>query len=250
MADGAEIDNEPRGFKRVAGWLAVGSSIVTVVLTVLNAQTKMKVDATEANLKAIETSLHVRAQDVEDSKERVARYEWVRSRFVDLTETDPVKKTFTLALIRMALTKEEAERLFGGLSASSEKGLRDAGQKGLASTQEESAIRLVTQMTADTAEERKAAVALLIDQYRESPSAISATLRLFEDPTFSSLSPSAVINAFIFLGRTDPKTWRLDQVQSANQAIAKVESRGRHGTQTEQAIQSLRENLSQTRTSP
>src|SRR5207248_10793264 len=60
--------------------------------------------------------------------------------------------------------------------SSSEKGLREAGQKGLANTQDEAVIRLVTQMTADTAEERKTAVTLLIDQYRESPSAISATL--------------------------------------------------------------------------
>jgi hypothetical protein len=219
-------------------WMGVLSALVTVLLTIGNFWTKTKIDQTETSLKALEAGLHERAQGVEESKERVARYTWVRGLFPDLDSSEPRKKTLTLVLIRLALNKDEAEQFFGALASSSDQSLQQAGQKGLDSLQDEARNDLVIRLKSDNAEVRKGATQLLIQQYHGSPTTISSVLNMFDDQSFPGLSPSAVIDALVYLSNTDPIAWNKDQVKRARQAIAKVESRG-VGTQTQDAIHTL-----------
>lgn len=228
--------------RNLGAWIGVLSALVTVALTIGNLWTKTKIDQTETSLKAVEARLHERAENVEESKERVARYTWVRSLFSDLDSSDPRTKNRTLALIRLALNKDEAEQLFGTLAVSSDQNLQQAGQKALANLQSEVRNQLVLKLESDDAEVRKGATQELIDKYHASPSTISSVLSMFDDSSFSDLSPSAVIDAFVYLSRTDPTAWNKDQLKLARAAIKKVEDRGAK-SQTQDAIHVLDTNL-------
>jgi len=74
--------------------LAVGviSTLITVSLTIWNAHTKSQIDAAEQNLKR-------EAQKLEASREKVARYTWVRGLFDDLVAKEETKRNFTVSLI-------------------------------------------------------------------------------------------------------------------------------------------------------
>jgi hypothetical protein len=243
------MNDESRLTRNLVAWIGVVSAVITVVLTIGNFWTKTRIDQREARLKDIETGLHQRAQEVEESKEKVARYTWVRSLFDDVNSEQPQKKTFSIALIRLALNKSEAEQLFGALAASSDQNLRQAGQKGLANLQSEATNQLVLQLTSENADDRRTATEALIQRYRASSSTISSVLKLFDERAFDDLSPSTVIDAFIFLGRTDPAAWNKEQAQLAQAAIAKVEKRG-VGRQTNDALNSVKTTLKAIGTMP
>lgn len=218
--------NTDRVTRNLGAWMGVLSALVTVLLTIGNFWTKTKIDQTETRLKTLEAGLHERAQDVEESKERVTRYTWVRSLFPDLDSSEPRKKTLTLVLIRLALNKDEAEQVFGALASSSDQSLQQAGEKGLDNLQDEARNDLVIRLKSDNADVRKGATQLLIQQYHGSPATISSVLNMFDDESFPSLSPSAVIDALVYLSKTDPIAWSSHQVKRGRQAIAMVESRG------------------------
>jgi hypothetical protein len=94
--------------ERASFWVGVLGSLVTVVLTLWNGYTKQQIDRREEDLKALELTLQERSTGVEESRERVDRYKWVLSLFTDLGSTDERKRNFALSLVRLALTKEEA----------------------------------------------------------------------------------------------------------------------------------------------
>jgi len=125
-----KVPNTPNPGK-LGAWLGAAGSVVTIALTIWNVHTKDRIDATEERLKLSEAELHERAQEVEESKEQVARYAWVRSLFPDLRSRDSQDRTLTLALIRLALKPDEAKALLAGLAQSSDKNLQAAGQKAL-----------------------------------------------------------------------------------------------------------------------
>jgi hypothetical protein len=60
--------------ERISLWIGVLGSIITILLTVWNAQTKAAIDKREADLKTLEVGLKQRSTGVEESKERVERY--------------------------------------------------------------------------------------------------------------------------------------------------------------------------------
>ncbi|MFN8668136.1 MAG: hypothetical protein U0164_13240 [Gemmatimonadaceae bacterium] len=229
---------------RLTRWIGITGSLVTVVLTGWNAYTKTQIDQREAALKSLELSLKERSAGLEESRERVDRYKWVLGLFPDLVATDERKRNFTVSLIRLALTKDEAAQMFTGLQASSDTGLRAIGQSTVAAIAAEPIAELVAQMNADTPEARKRAVAELERRYASSSQAITLTLRTFDVDMIGRLSPSAVINGLYFLANTEPAAWTSAQVASARQAMARIEGRGA-GAQTSAALGQLRTRLAQ-----
>ncbi|MEK7727543.1 MAG: hypothetical protein AAB354_03975, partial [candidate division KSB1 bacterium] len=192
--------------------------------------------------------LKARSAGVEESKERVERYKWVLSLLPGLTEKqDEAKRNFTVALVRLALTQEEAEQLFAGLQVSANQELQAVGQSGVEGLETETINRLVLQMNANTAEERKAAVALLEREYQDSPAAITLTLKLFEADRLKNLSPSGVINGLYFLSATDPEAWNQTHLALARQAVTKIQSRN-IGEQTLAALAKLNQHFTRMRT--
>jgi hypothetical protein len=138
---------------KLGAWVGVAGAVLTIALTVWNVHTKDRIDATEERLKARETELHERAQVVEESKEQVARYAWVRSLFRDLKARDVQDRTLSLGLIRLALKPEEAKALFAGLVQSSDKSFQEAGQKGLANLENEASLKVTGSIEEPTPEQ-------------------------------------------------------------------------------------------------
>ena len=229
---------------RLTRWIGIVGSLITVVLTGWNAYTKSQIDQREAALKQLELGLKERSAGLEESRERVERYKWVLGLFPDLVATDERKRNFTVNLIRLALTKDEAAQMFTGLQASSDTGLRSIGQSTVAAIAAEPIAELVAQMNADTPEIRKRAVAELERRYASSSQAITLTLRTFYADMMARLSPSAVINGLYFLANTEPAAWSAAQVASARQAMARIEGRA-PGAQTSAALAKLRGHLQQ-----
>jgi hypothetical protein len=235
--------------ERITLWVGAVSAIVTICLTIWNAHTKSQIDQREADLKDLETALKARTVNIEESKEKVDRYKWVLSLFPDLNENDKKKSNFTISLIRLALTRDEAEQLFASLQTSSDKALQSVGQNGITAIQNEPIALLISQMNASTADARKSAVATLERDYKSSSQAITLVLRTYEQDKIDSLSPSGIINGLYFLSASDPNVWDQKQVEAGNQIISALERRGA-GAQTKASLQAFRSLLQKVPAAP
>jgi hypothetical protein len=206
-------------FERISLWIGLLGSAITIILTVWNAQTKARIDKREEDLKALEIQIKERTTGIEESKERVERYKWVLSVFPLLNSRNDNEKTFTLNLVRLALTKDEAEQLFTGLQNSADTSLQSIGQTGITAIQSDPIANLISQMNAAKSDIRKHAVAQMVSDYKSSTQAISLTLRLYEKDKINNLSPSGIINGLYFLGATDPDVWTPSQITEARRII-------------------------------
>lgn len=211
-------------YDKLSFWVGLIGSIVTITLTFWNTHTKSQIDKREEDLKTLEIKLKERTAGIEESKERVERYKWVLSLFPSLNATDEKEKNFSVNLMRLALTKDEAEQLFTGLQSSSDTTLQSLGENGIAVIQNEPITILVSQMNAEKAETRKSAVAKLIQEYKSSAQAISLTLRMYDAGKLNSLSSSAIINGIVFLKATDSTAWNSQQILIAKETVRKIRS--------------------------
>jgi hypothetical protein len=146
--------------------------------------------------------------------------------------------------VRLALTKDEAQQLFTGLQASSDTALQAMGQNGMKVIETEPISELVSQMNAGTADVRKHAVAMLIQDYKSSSHAITLTLRMYDPGNANTLSASGVINALYFLGATDPEAWNKELILEGR-AIAKRIQDSNPGPQTQKALDTFEAILKQ-----
>ena len=116
---------------RLGQWIAVLGSLVTIAFTVVSVYTKNQIDQKEEQLRAEEIRVRERTAGVDESKEKVERYKWVFTLLTSLGNgEDATKQSFTIGLIRLALTKDEAEQLFAGFRFSSNQELRTVGEQG------------------------------------------------------------------------------------------------------------------------
>lgn len=225
--------------EQITLWVGVLGSVITILLTIWNTHTKSEIDKREENLKQLELSLKERTTGLEESRERVDRYKWVLTLFPDLNEKDEKKRNFTIALVRLALTKAEAEQLFAGLQTSSNKELQSLGQSGITAIQDEAIGILVSRMNGNSSEIRKDAVATLVREFKSSTPAITLVLRTYEPDRIDNLSPSGVINGLYYLSATDPAAWDRQQAEAGRQLAARIEARG-GGPQTKDALSTFR----------
>jgi hypothetical protein len=241
----ADVPNASRSApvgERLGLWVGTAGSLVTILLTAWNAQTKNEIDRREKDLQALEVQLKQRSAQVEESKERVERYKWVLTLLPSLTEPDITKRNFTISLVRLALTKEEAQQLFSGLQLSPNEELRKIGQQGFESIENQELNGLVLQMNANSADQRKTAVAALERDYRSSPTAITRVLELYAPERLPSLSPSGIINGLYYLSATEAEAWTPAHKTAARNVISRLSSRN-PGSQTRAALQNLEQFL-------
>jgi hypothetical protein len=122
-------------------WIGIVSSVITIVLTILNTYTKLQIDAADQRLKEraqeIEAKFKERTTNIEESKEKTSRYTFVKTLFQDLESNDSKKQALTINLIRLTLTEDEAERLFTGFTNSQNQTLQKVGNAGIAVIQKE-----------------------------------------------------------------------------------------------------------------
>ncbi len=112
-------------------WIGIISSGVTILLTVLNVFLNNKIQQTEIELKKTETALKVKSQELEASKEKTSRYEFVNKLLPDMIKRDKTQVILTTNLITLALTEEESKRLFNGFASSSNQEVQNIGKEGI-----------------------------------------------------------------------------------------------------------------------
>lgn len=242
-SDDSTSDKKKEGKKtlveQITLWVGVVGTLVTISLTIWNARTKSEIDKREESLKELEVRLKERSTGLEESRERVDRYKWVLSLFDTLNDKDVKKRGFTVNMVRLALTKDEAEQLFAALQASPDKELQAVGESGATAIQNEPITKLVSQMNASTAEVRKAAVAALVRDYKSSSQAIALVLRIYDPSRIENLSPSGVINGLYYLSATDPGAWDRQLSETGKQVASGIDKRG-GGRETKAALEAFK----------
>lgn len=235
MDPNAQIQEKNKPENAIARQIGVVGSVVTILLTLYNT---FVIETQQNSLKELEIKLQERATGLDESRERVDRYKWVLSLFPALDDTDERKRNFTVSLMRLALTKDEAQQLFTGFQTSADKTLQSVGQSGISALQNEPIALLIAAMNASSASIRKKTVADLITTYRSSSQAISLTLQLYEPERINSLSPSGLINGLYFLKATDPTAWESQQIQQGRNTVARVKAKNA-GPQTQKVANDL-----------
>lgn len=233
----SESDNSKSA--SLTSWIGVAGTLVTIFLTVVNTYTKSQIDKREDDLKALEYKLKERSTELEESKEKIERYKWVLTLFPELEGQDERKRNFSISLVRLALTKDEAQQLFTGLQSSTDKELQNVGQSGIRVIENEPIALLVAQMNASTATARKSAVAKLERDYKSSAQAISLVLDIFDQSRINNLSLSGVINGLYFLSSTDPDAWDKQSIQTANNLVAFYQAKSL-GPQTQASLNTFK----------
>ncbi len=224
---------------KITLWITILSGAVTLILTIYNAFTSNKIQQREEDLKTLQYQLQTKAQDMEQQKANVSRYEWVFSHFSDIENKDPRKRNFTTSLIRLALSKDEAEQLFNSLQNSGDTLLQTVGQNGISNINSEPIAALVSQLDANTADSRLNAFNELKNKYISSSTAIDLVLNLYTNDRINTLSPNGIINGLYFLGGTDANAWTKQQIEQGN-AVLQVINQQKLGPKTKQAVDYFR----------
>lgn len=223
---------------RIAAGVGVLGTIVTILLTIWNTHTKQQIEQLEANLSiqnaALDAEVRRRSTSVEESKERVERYKWVYGLVPELSAQDGARRNAALAMVRLALSKQEAEGLLAGLQQSPNEEVRKAAAQGvvtIANIETAEIVRLVSQMNSPGVDERRRATGRLQRDFKDSAEAIVAALKLLQSDQIDKLSPNGLINVLYFLSRTDPSAWTPEARSLAEQVLPLVRARN-PGTQT------------------
>lgn len=116
-------------------WIGIISSVVTIALTILNYNLNKKISEAEIEISRIETELKQKSLELDASREKTERYEFVYKVLPDILNKDKTQVVLTTNLISLALTEEEANKLFVGLSNSDDEKVQSIGKtamKGIA----------------------------------------------------------------------------------------------------------------------
>lgn len=109
-------------------WIGIVSSVVTIALTVLNYNLNKQMTEAQIEIDRIEAELKIKSQALEESREKTERYEFVYKVLPDILNKDKTQVVLTTNLISLALTEEEAQKLFVGLSNSEDAKVQDIGK--------------------------------------------------------------------------------------------------------------------------
>jgi hypothetical protein len=181
-------DEQSISIGKITTWIGVISSVITIVLTVFNAYTKLQIDAADQRLKEREQELEAkfkeRTANIEESKEKTSRYTFVKTLFQDLESNDSKKQALTINLIRLTLTEGEAERFFRGFTNSPNQTLQKVGNEGIAAIQKE---KTSSQLAID--KEREGFLSLLNEKFDSALISFEVAERAF--PTYHNVSEIA-----------------------------------------------------------
>jgi hypothetical protein len=115
---------------KIGAWIGVVSSIITIYLTIQNTNLNIEIQKTDEQIKIVESEIKKKAQDLEEKKERTTRYEFVNKLLPDIIKKDKAQVILTTNLITLALTEEEAKKLFEGFQFSQDKNVQEVGRIG------------------------------------------------------------------------------------------------------------------------
>jgi hypothetical protein len=112
-------------------WLGIVSSAITIILTIANVYLNNKIQQTEIELKKAQIAMQQKTQELEASKEKTGRYEFVNKLLPDILQKDKTRVILTTNLITLALTEDESKRLFSGFASSSNQEVQNIGKEGI-----------------------------------------------------------------------------------------------------------------------
>lgn len=181
--------------EKLGKWTAVIASVITVGLTlssaILNAKiekhraeiedTKAQIEKSKLEFERVDSEIKKKYQEIEERKERTTRYEFVNKLLPDILKSDKTQATLTTNLITLALTEEEARKLFDGFRVSQDTRIQEAGKIGSESlTNQLNAQR--GRLSSALAHEAEAFDALIEGKYDKALSEFKATDLAY--PTF------------------------------------------------------------------
>jgi len=167
--------------EKLSAWTAVLSSIITVGLTVYNATLNTKIEQAKVDLTRVQTEINQKYAELEVRKERTTRYEFVNKLLPDVLKKDRSQGTLTTNLISLALTEDEARKLFDGFQISQDINVQEVGKIG-----QESLNKQITQqrdrLSLALAHESREFEALIAEDYQTALMEFVATDNVY--PTF------------------------------------------------------------------
>jgi hypothetical protein len=116
---------------KITVWVGVISSILTIVLSVMNFKLNEEMQQIDAYVKKVEADLKEKSFELEKSKESTSRYEFVNKLMPDLLTEEKEHVVLTTNLIALVLDESETEQLFKGFYNSKQESVRAAGQIGI-----------------------------------------------------------------------------------------------------------------------
>lgn len=228
----------------ITKWLAVISAGLTIGLTVLNGYWSNQVSIAETEVKKNAAELAEKRYELDEGKERIARYAFVQNLLSGVLTQNEAEKNLTVNLITLALTEKEAQKLFAGLQASNNNETKLVGSLG---SELVAISNLVLQMNDVAKETRIGAVDVLIKNYRGNSAAVGQALELLEPPKLDGLSASGRINVLVFLSNTEAIAWTPQSITRAEGAVSQIRSRAadgvKIGNQTDNALKRFSEHL-------
>lgn len=223
---------------RLLPWVASVSTLVTLSLTALNAYWSNEIRMLEGELKAQQMTL-------DEEKARLARYTFVQGLLDDLLSQKEAQKNLTINLVTLALSNDEAKKLFSGFASSENKQVESVGNIGLSSLK----IRdLVSGMNDSIKSNRLTSVNTLIDEYKNNTVAITEAIKMLEPDSRDHLSASGRINVLVFLRNTSSDGWNETLVKRARNLIIELQKKSNEGfasvgPQTQEELKKLRVHL-------
>lgn len=163
--------------EKLGAWIGVISSIVTIGLTFYNATLNAKIQQTELQLKQVESEIRKKTQELEERKERTARYEFVNKLLPDVLKKQKAQVILTTNLISLALTEDEARKLFDGFQLSQDESIQEVGKIG-----SENLDKQRERLRSALAHEAAAFEALIAGDYQKALFEFEATEAVY--PTF------------------------------------------------------------------
>ena len=97
-------------------------------MTVLNYNLNREIESSKIRLEEMKLELEAKTHDLEVSREKTERYEFVYKVLPDILNKDKTQVVLTTNLISLALTDEEANKLFVGLSNSDDEKVQNIGK--------------------------------------------------------------------------------------------------------------------------
>ncbi len=221
MSEGQPEKRKSLG-ERVAVWVGAASTIATITLAIWNAELNREIRILEADLRAKEV-------DIEASKERVARYRFVRELFSGLLSEDPTQRALTVNLARLALKKEESEKFFSGIRLSEDKELKRLGEAGLEAVRNEELVALIDRLNASSKPARLAALSILKKEYISDSKAVDIAIDMYDEERIDSLSAQGRINGIKYLNSTKREAWNIKTLAEARDSVQRIEARHTEG---------------------
>ncbi|MDV6252312.1 hypothetical protein [Vibrio sp. EA2] len=116
---------------KITVWIGVGSSIITIILSVMNFNLNAEMQEIDAYVKKVEADLKQKTYELEKSRENTSRYEFINKLMPDLLADDEKHVVLTTNLIALVLDESETEQLFNGLASSKEENVSNVGKIGI-----------------------------------------------------------------------------------------------------------------------